>query len=54
MIKGGHRDSGDASDLVFDGESFERFQGRGSYRQNTHGTGCTFSAAITANLALGI
>jgi hydroxymethylpyrimidine/phosphomethylpyrimidine kinase len=52
VIKGGHRD-GDPSDLVFDGEAFTLIEGKRIDTQNTHGTGCTFSAAITANLALG-
>jgi hydroxymethylpyrimidine/phosphomethylpyrimidine kinase len=52
VIKGGHRD-GDPSDLVFDGEDFTLIEGKRIDTQNTHGTGCTFSAAITANLALG-
>ena len=52
VIKGGHRD-GDPSDLVFDGETFTLIEGKRIDTQNTHGTGCTFSAAIAANLALG-
>ena len=45
LIKGGHL-SGDAIDLLYDGKSF--------YTKNTHGTGCTFSSAIAANLANGL
>jgi hydroxymethylpyrimidine/phosphomethylpyrimidine kinase len=54
VIKGGHRNTGNAIDLIFDGSSFERVAGPRIDTRNTHGTGCTFSAAITANLALGI
>jgi hydroxymethylpyrimidine/phosphomethylpyrimidine kinase len=54
VIKGGHRDSTDAVDLVYDGARFERISGQRHATPNTHGTGCTFSAAIAANLALGI
>jgi len=54
VIKGGHRDSRDATDLIYDGESFERISGPRIETANTHGTGCTFSAAIAANLALGV
>jgi hydroxymethylpyrimidine/phosphomethylpyrimidine kinase len=53
VIKGGHRDSGDAMDLIYDGASFERITSPRIETANTHGTGCTFSAAIAANLALG-
>lgn len=54
VIKGGHRDTDEAVDLVFDGTSFERLAGPRFATVNTHGTGCTFSAAIAANLALGM
>ena len=52
VIKGGHSD-GAPSDLVFNGSAFELLEGERIDTRNTHGTGCTFSAAITANLALG-
>jgi hydroxymethylpyrimidine/phosphomethylpyrimidine kinase len=52
VIKGGHRD-GDPSDLVFDGETFTLIEGTRVDTRNTHGTGCTFSAAIAALLAKG-
>jgi hydroxymethylpyrimidine/phosphomethylpyrimidine kinase len=55
VIKGGH-DAGNteaAADLLFDGSSFDVFEGRRVDTVNTHGTGCTFSAAITAGLAKG-
>ena len=54
VIKGGHRQSPDAVDLIFDGRSFERISAQRIESANTHGTGCTFSAAIAANLALGL
>jgi hydroxymethylpyrimidine/phosphomethylpyrimidine kinase len=53
IIKGGHLD-GPAVDLVFDGETFTPIEGERIDTKNTHGTGCTFSAAITALLALGL
>jgi hydroxymethylpyrimidine/phosphomethylpyrimidine kinase len=53
VIKGGHRESTDAVDLVYDGRTVERLSGPRYVTPNTHGTGCTFSAAIAANLALG-
>jgi hydroxymethylpyrimidine/phosphomethylpyrimidine kinase len=54
VIKGGHRDSSEAVDLIYDGSSFDRITGPRIETANTHGTGCTFSAAIAANLALGL
>lgn len=52
VIKGGHR-PGAPIDLVYDGISFGELSADRIETENTHGTGCTFSAAITANLALG-
>jgi len=40
-------------DIYFDGEEWETFKTRSVETNNTHGTGCTLSAAIAANLALG-
>lgn len=53
MIKGGHL-SGDAVDLLYDGKDFYTFTTERIDTKNTHGTGCTFSSAITANLANGL
>ncbi len=53
IMKGGHLD-GPAVDLVFDGETFLPVEGERIDTKNTHGTGCTFSAAIAAFLAHGI
>lgn len=53
LIKGGHL-SGDAIDLLYDGKSFFTFTAERINTKNTHGTGCTFSSAITANLANGL
>lgn len=52
IIKGGHR-GGAPTDLVYDGKSFTRFEADRIETRNTHGTGCTFSAAIAGYLALG-
>jgi hydroxymethylpyrimidine/phosphomethylpyrimidine kinase len=52
LVKGGHlKDS--ATDLLWDGRAFTRFPGARLDSNNTHGTGCTFSAAIAAGLAHG-
>jgi hydroxymethylpyrimidine/phosphomethylpyrimidine kinase len=53
LIKGGHLD-GPAVDLLFDCEEATRFEGARVNSRHTHGTGCTLSAAITANLAMGL
>jgi len=52
LVKGGHL-KGDAVDVLFDGEKFISFSSQRIETQNTHGTGCTYSAAIAANLAKG-
>lgn len=52
VIKGGHR-RGPAVDLFYDGKKFRQFHSRRIRTKNTHGTGCTFSAAIAAYLASG-
>jgi len=52
VVKGGHRE-GDAVDIVFDGANVERLSSPRVETRNTHGTGCTFSAAIAARLAAG-
>jgi hydroxymethylpyrimidine/phosphomethylpyrimidine kinase len=55
LIKGGHDDAeNDATDLLFDGQNFYEFRSKRIQTVNTHGTGCTFSAAITAGLAEGL
>jgi hydroxymethylpyrimidine/phosphomethylpyrimidine kinase len=54
LIKGGHdEDRSDSIDLLFDGREFTSFSSPRINTKNTHGTGCTFSAAITAELAKG-
>lgn len=52
VVKGGHRLE-DAADVLFDGNEFYRFYGERIDTRHTHGTGCTFSAAIAAYLASG-
>jgi hydroxymethylpyrimidine/phosphomethylpyrimidine kinase len=51
LIKGGHLE-GDATDLLIDGAQFYEFPATRVATSHTHGTGCTYSAAITALLAL--
>lgn len=52
VVKGGHLE-GEAVDLLFDGESTSLFPGPRYSSSNTHGTGCTFSAALATFLAQG-
>ena len=52
IVKGGHAE-GEALDVLFDGTRHYSFGGERIKTQNTHGTGCTYSSAIAANLALG-
>ena len=53
LIKGGHAHTADIEDLLYDGAGFETFRHERVPGRHTHGTGCTFSAALTAHLALG-
>ena len=53
LCKGGHGQS-DASDLLYDHGVLTWFEGRRIDNPNTHGTGCTLSSAIAANLAKGL
>ena len=52
VVKGGHLE-GDAVDVFFDGRRMEELSVPRLATANTHGTGCTFSAAIAAELAKG-
>jgi hydroxymethylpyrimidine/phosphomethylpyrimidine kinase len=53
VVKGGHLEEDRATDILYDGQNFKRLQSRWVETKNTHGTGCTFSSAIAANIALG-
>lgn len=54
LIKGGHETgSGTVVDVLYDGQSFHYLENLRVMTRHTHGTGCTFSAAITAELAKG-
>lgn len=52
LLKGGHL-QGEPNDLLFDGKQFTWINGTRIHTKNTHGTGCTLSSAIAANLASG-
>ncbi|AOR25191.1 bifunctional hydroxymethylpyrimidine kinase/phosphomethylpyrimidine kinase [Clostridium taeniosporum] len=53
LIKGGHLEN-EATDLLFDGEKFVFLPEERINTKHTHGTGCTLSSAIAANLAKGM
>ena len=52
LLKGGHSVN-DANDLLYTKGELIWFEGKRIDNPNTHGTGCTLSSAIAANLALG-
>ena len=52
LIKGGHLET-DSTDVLFDGAEYREFPAPRIATRHTHGTGCTYSAAITASLADG-
>lgn len=52
LVKGGHHVN-DANDLLYAQGSYRWFNGKRINNPNTHGTGCTLSSAIAANLAKG-
>ncbi|WEG14638.1 bifunctional hydroxymethylpyrimidine kinase/phosphomethylpyrimidine kinase [Pullulanibacillus sp. KACC 23026] len=54
VVKGGHDTEADeVVDVLYDGHNFDYFNSQRIQTVNTHGTGCTFSAALTAELAKG-
>jgi hydroxymethylpyrimidine/phosphomethylpyrimidine kinase len=53
LVKGGHLE-GDAVDILFSRGQFTEFTAPRVDTRHTHGTGCTYSAAITALLARGL
>ena len=54
LVKGGHIEGRDAIDVLYDGSDFEVFSTPRIDTPNTHGTGCTYAAAIAAHLAKGL
>lgn len=53
VVKGGHLGGEMATDILYDGSEFKALTNKRIETKNTHGTGCTFSSAIAANMALG-
>jgi hydroxymethylpyrimidine/phosphomethylpyrimidine kinase len=54
VIKGGHADDDPIVDVLVDGDGVHEYPAPRIATASTHGTGCTFSAAITAGLAQGL
>lgn len=54
VIKGGHGDEDPVVDLLVDADGVQEFRAPRVRGTSTHGTGCTFSAAIAAGLARGL
>ena len=54
LIKGGHLSADKAIDILYDGKNYSYYEAERINTANTHGTGCTLSAAITAGLAKGL
>jgi len=52
VVKGGHLE-GEPVDIFYDGVEIYTFQGTRIQTRHTHGTGCTFAACLTAELAKG-
>ena len=54
LLKGGHLTGNNAVDLLFAGDKIGEFSAPFVHGVATHGTGCTYSAAITAGIAFGL
>ena len=54
LIKGGHLKGNESTDIFYDGQTILKLSAVRIDTDNTHGSGCTLSAAITANLAKGM
>ena len=53
LMKGGHGEGAESADLLVTPGGVRRFAAKRAATRNTHGTGCTLSAAIAAGLAKG-
>ncbi|ASN03555.1 bifunctional hydroxymethylpyrimidine kinase/phosphomethylpyrimidine kinase [Virgibacillus necropolis] len=53
VVKGGHHVNDEAVDVLYDGAGIHRFPTARINTKHTHGTGCTYSAVIAAELAKG-
>ncbi len=53
LMKGGHLEGDEAVDLLVTEDAVHRFAAPRLASRNLHGTGCTLSSAIAANIVLG-
>ena len=53
LVKGGHLDSDESPDVLATADGLHWFEARRVPTKNTHGTGCTLSSALAAELAKG-
>jgi hydroxymethylpyrimidine/phosphomethylpyrimidine kinase len=53
LVKGGHLAMRESIDVFYDGAGYQHFRAPRIATRNTHGTGCTLSSAIAAELAKG-
>ncbi len=53
LIKGGHLESNQSPDILYDGKKFSKYTANKIETQNTHGTGCSYAAAIATFIAQG-
>ncbi|HEY7885627.1 MAG TPA: bifunctional hydroxymethylpyrimidine kinase/phosphomethylpyrimidine kinase [Cellvibrionaceae bacterium] len=54
LIKGGHSEAKEATDLLLSAQGVELFSAPRLPTRNTHGTGCTLASAVAAGLAQGL
>lgn len=54
LVKGGHLTGDESPDVLWDGAALHWFEGTRTLTKNTHGTGCTLSSTIAAQIAKGL
>lgn len=54
LVKGGHLSGNESPDVLWDGAKLHWFESARLQTRNTHGTGCSLSSAIAAQLAKGL
>ena len=54
LVKGGHLEGPDSPDVIWDEAGLHWFDGVRTDTKNTHGTGCTLSSTVAAQLAKGL
>jgi hydroxymethylpyrimidine/phosphomethylpyrimidine kinase len=54
LLKGGHLENGDVTDVLVQGDTIEEMTHPRIETRHTHGTGCTLASALAAGLAQGM